>query len=59
MPEDPDLVGGFTHETVDLIPTHASGKRSVLVLPTDEEHLEEDAFPVVNEDAVHDLETVI
>lgn len=59
--EDPDPAADLGYETVelDMIPTHADGTRSVLVLPTDEEQLREDAFMVVDEDSVHDLETMV
>lgn len=59
--EDPDPAVDLGYETVelDVIPTHANGRQSVLVLPTDEEQLREDAFMIVDEDAVRQLETMI
>jgi len=59
--EDPDPKLDLGYETVelDMIPTHANGTRSVLVLPTDEQQLRDDAFMVVDEDAVHELETMV
>lgn len=57
--EDPDPAGDLGYETVDLdlIPTTAGGKPRVLVLPTDEEQLKDEAFMIVSENAVCGLET--
>ncbi|MXR40349.1 hypothetical protein GRX01_03130 [Halobaculum sp. WSA2] len=40
---------------LDFIPTSTSGGEEVLVLPTDEDMLREDAFMVVDRDSVIDL----
>lgn len=60
VPDDPDLAMDFGYEAVelDLIPTMAEGTNRVLVLPTDEEMLADDAFMIVDERSVRDLATV-
>lgn len=57
LPEDPDPATDLGYEAVelDLIPTTAEGTNRVLVLPTDEEMLADDAFLIVDEVSVHDL----
>jgi hypothetical protein len=59
--QDPDPVGDLGYEVIDLdvIRTANDGRQRVLVLPTDEDLLREDAFMVVDEDDVRDLETMV
>lgn len=56
-PEDPDLASDLGYEAVelDMIGTTADGTHRVLVLPTDEEMLKDDAFLIVDEGSVLDL----
>jgi hypothetical protein len=56
-PEDPDPVDDLGYEAVelDMIGTNANGNNRVLVLPTDEEMLADDAFVIVDEASVEDL----
>lgn len=59
--EDPDPETDLDYELIDLdvIQTTANDRHQVLVLPTDEDLLREDAFMVVEESAVYDLETMV
>lgn len=59
--EDPDPETDLDYELIDLdvIQTNANDRQQVLVLPTDEDLLREDAFMVVEESAIHDLETMV
>lgn len=59
--QDPDPAGDLGYELIDLdvIPTETNGKSRVLVLPSDEELLREDAFIVADKDSVCDLETMV
>ncbi|MFW5934218.1 MAG: hypothetical protein ACOCQL_00025 [Halolamina sp.] len=56
-PEDPDPAEDLGYEAVelDMIGTDADGENRVLVLPTDEEMLADDAFVIVDEDSVAEL----
>lgn len=56
-PEDPDPADDLGYEAVelDMIGTNANGNNRVLVLPTDEEMLADDAFVIVDEAAVEEL----
>lgn len=60
VPEDPDPATDLGYEAVelDLIPTSAEGRDRVLVLPTDEEMLADDAFLIVDARSVHELPTM-
>lgn len=60
-PEDPDPSSDLGYEAVelDVISTNADGSPRVLVLPTDEEMLAEDAFMIVDEDSVRGLESML
>ncbi len=57
LPPNPDPLDDLGYDLVELdfIPTSTSGGEEVLVLPTDEEMLREDAFVVVDKDSVVDL----
>ncbi|MFW5937791.1 MAG: hypothetical protein ACOCSN_02515 [Halanaeroarchaeum sp.] len=59
-PEDPDPETDLGYEAVelDMIGTTADGSHRVLVLPTDEEMLADDAFMIVDEKTVQDLPMV-
>jgi len=59
--QDPDPEGDLGYKLIDLdvIPTETNGKSRVLVLPSDEELLREDAFIVADEDSICDLETMV
>ncbi|MFC7068824.1 hypothetical protein [Halobaculum lipolyticum] len=52
---DPETDLGYDLIELDFIPTSTSGGEEVLVLPTDEEMLREDAFIVVDRGSVADL----
>ena len=58
---DPDPVSDLKYDIIDLdlISTSTNGRPQVLVLPTDEDLLREDAFMIVDEDSVYDLETMV
>lgn len=58
---DPDPCGDLDYELIelDVIETNAGGRPQVLVLPEDEDMLREDAFMVVEESAICDLETMV
>lgn len=60
-PSDPDPTADLEYDIIDLdiIKTSTNGRPQVLVLPTDEDLLREDAFMVVDEDSVYDLETMV
>lgn len=60
VPEDPDPIDDLGYEVVelDVIPTTTDGTARVLVLPTDEDLLAEDAFMVVDEADVRDIGTM-
>ncbi|WP_277555966.1 hypothetical protein [Halobaculum limi] len=57
LPPNPDPEDDLGYELVELdfIPTSTSGGKEVLVLPTDEEMLREDAFIVIDRSSVEDL----
>jgi hypothetical protein len=57
LPPNPDPLDDLGYDLVELdfIPTSTSGSEEVLVLPTDEEMLREDAFVVADKDSVVDL----
>lgn len=57
LPPNPDPEDDLEYELVELdfIPTSTSGGKEVLVLPTDEEMLREDAFIVIDRSSVEDL----
>lgn len=59
--EDPDPERDLDYELIDLdvIQTAVEDRHQVLVLPTDEDLLREDAFMVVEESAIRDLETMV
>ena len=58
---DPDPSNDLEYELIelDVIQTTAGGRPQVLVLPEDEDMLREDAFMVVKESAICDLETMV
>ena len=60
VPDDPDPADDLGYEDVelDLIPTTAAGSDRMLVLPTDEEILADDAFLIVDQLSVHELPTM-
>lgn len=57
LPPNPDPEADLGYELVELdfIPTSTSGGKEVLVLPTDEDMLREDAFIVIDRNSVEDL----
>lgn len=56
-PEPEDL--GYDRIDLDVIQTETAGRPRVLVLPSDEDLLREDAFLVASEDSVCELETMV
>lgn len=58
---DPDPSADLEYELIelDVIETNAGGRPQVLVLPEDEDMLREDAFMVVEESAICDLDTMV
>lgn len=61
VPSDPDPAADLEYDIIDLdvIRTTTNGRPKVLVLPTDEDLLREDAFMIVDEESVYDLETMV
>lgn len=59
--QDPDPADDLGYEAInlDVIRTATGGEQQVLVLPSDEDMLREDAFLVAGEDSVCDLETMV
>ncbi|MFC3476473.1 hypothetical protein [Halobacterium litoreum] len=59
--DDPDPERDLDYALIDLdvIQTTTNGRDQVLVLPTDEDLLREDAFMVAEESAVRDLEKMV
>ncbi len=59
--QNPDPADDLGYEAVelDLIATTADGTNRVLVLPTDEEMLADDAFMIVDEGDVQDLDATL
>ncbi|SHH02936.1 hypothetical protein [Halobaculum gomorrense] len=57
LPPNPDPLDdlGYDLAELDFIPTSTSGGAEVLVLPTDDDMLREDAFLVVDKASVVDL----
>jgi hypothetical protein len=55
---DPDDLG-YEAVELDMIGTTADGTHRVLVLPTDEEMLADEAFLVADEDCVEELPAMI
>ena len=57
LPPNPDPQEDLGYDLIELdfIPTSTSGGNEVLVLPTNEDMLREDAFMVVDRDSVADL----
>ena len=57
IPPNPNPARDLDYEIIELdfIPTSTSGGEEVLVLPTDEDMLREDAFVVADRDSVIDL----
>ncbi|UIP01517.1 hypothetical protein Hbl1158_15380 (plasmid) [Halobaculum sp. CBA1158] len=58
LPPNPDPIDDLGYRLLDLdfIPTSTSGGEEVIVLPTDEDMLREDAFMVVGRDDVVSLD---
>jgi hypothetical protein len=58
---DPDPSTDLEYDLIelDVIETDAGGRPQVLVLPEDENMLREDAFMVVEESGICDLETMV
>ena len=55
-PDDPEPADlGYEAVELDMIGTTADGSHRVLVLPTDEEMLADDAFLIVDEGSVEEL----
>jgi len=60
VPDDPDPEDlGYEAVELDMIGTTADGSHRVLVLPTDEEMLADDAFLIADEQSVEDLSAMI
>lgn len=61
IPLHPDPSDDLKYDLIDLdvIRTSTTGKPKILVLPTDETLLREDAFLIVDEDSIYDLETMV
>lgn len=61
VPQNPSPSDDLEYDIIDLdiISTTTNGEPKVLVLPTDEDLLREDAFMIVTEDNVYDLETMV
>lgn len=61
VPQDPNPSDDLEYDIIDLdiIRTTTNGEPKILVLPTDEDLLREDAFMIVTEDNVYDLETMV
>lgn len=59
--DDPDPVEdlGYDLLELDLLSTLVEGKSQVIIMPTDEEHLLDDSFIIVDEDVVCELATMI
>lgn len=59
--QDPDPAGDLGYDLIDLdvIRTETGGRPQVLLLPSDEDLLREDAFLVADEESVCDLETMV
>lgn len=57
LPPNPDPLDDLGYDLIELdfIPTSTSGGEEVLVLPTDEDMLREDAFMVVDRESVMEL----
>ena len=60
VPSDPDPIGDLGYDLIDLdvVRTTTNGRAQVLVLPADEDLLREDAFLVVDDAAIYDLESM-
>lgn len=58
VPTDPDPEEHLGYDLIDLdvLPTSVEGRSQILVLPTDEDLLREDAFIVVDEPLLRDLD---
>ena len=58
VPDNPDAVRDLGYEFVelDVIPTVEEDRSRVIVLPTDEEMLRDDAFVIVDESDLCDLD---
>ena len=56
-PRDPDEADdlGYERLSLDILPTLIEGQSRMIVLPTDEELLRDDAFLIVEEEFVRDL----
>lgn len=56
VPTDPDLAADFGYALLDLeVIRSGNGREQVMVLPKDEDLLRENAFLVVDEDALCDV----
>lgn len=55
---DPEADLGYRLIDLDVIETTTDGRPQILVLPTDEDLLREDAFLVVDRSDVYDLESM-
>ena len=55
--DDPNPTTDLGYDLIDLdvVPTSVEGREQLLILPTDEDLLREDAFMVVDESAACDL----
>ncbi|OTF01687.1 hypothetical protein B4589_016170 (plasmid) [Halolamina sp. CBA1230] len=59
-PDDPDPADlGYEAVELDMIGTTTDGSHRVLVLPTDEEMLADDAFLIADEGSIRDLPAMI
>lgn len=61
VPANPDPADDLGYDLIDLdvLPTSVAGRSQVLVLPTDEDMLRENAFVVADDSLVRDLETMV
>jgi len=61
VPSDPDLDVDLDYECIelDIIDTMIDGDPQLLVLPRDEDLLREDAFIVIDQNSILDLETMV
>lgn len=57
VPDDPDPTTDLGYDIIDLdvVPTSVEGREQLLVLPTDEDLLREDAFMVIDKSDICNL----
>jgi hypothetical protein len=61
VPNDPDPRDDLGYDLIDLdiLPTNVEGRSQILVLPTDEDLLRENAFIVADEPLLRDLDSMV